>query len=115
MRLINLFLLAMLILALPLQGFASIAGLKIPCPAEASGMLSKDTGNKHNCCNDADTVAKTGKLCKTQQNCQPNALVLIDVAQPRIIDTISAKIPPFTNLLSLSFDQAATWRPPNLG
>lgn len=114
MRRFNVLLLSLLIFALPLQGIASVIEFKIPCPAETFGSVAMDAGDKHSCCNDADTVAKTGKLCKTQQNCQTSTLGFIELTQPLFAEAIGRKIPLFFDQLSQSFDPSASWRPPNL-
>ncbi|OYX29364.1 MAG: hypothetical protein B7Z03_09095 [Hydrogenophilales bacterium 32-62-9] len=81
---------------------------------EPSAMMDMaDAAAMHDCCNDAETAAETGKPCKSAQPCQsvgqflpfasPDVLpqnLASSVRYPRLADT------PFT------FDPAATWRPP---
>lgn len=66
------------------------------------------------CCNDADTVAKTGKLCKTGQECSAGGIGLI----------ASFRTASFTPEHPLRIDSparpifdaapAGIWRPPTL-
>ncbi len=75
MRKFRLFLLTLLCLSIPLQGIAGVCMAASPCPMDQEMMaMSADIGHEaameHDCCNDADTFAKTGKMCKTGQDCQ---------------------------------------------
>ena len=68
----------------------------------------------HDCCNDADAAAKTGKLCKVGQECAvghaagptPGLHTPHDAALP----VLGAPARPFL----LSFDPPGVWRPPAL-
>ena len=83
------------------------------CPAKNTALtVAADTAQDHDCCNNADTVAKTGKLCKTQQDCQPTSLGLINQIESPLPAGVGAeKISP-PNAFALAFDPSATWRPP---
>lgn len=113
MRLLNLFLITLLCIAIPLQGIASMVVTKTPCPAEAVDMASMDTDHEHSCCNDADTVAKTGKPCKAEQDCQTASPGLIDQADNPLSAAIGSHHSLLNSRSALSFDPSATWRPPN--
>jgi hypothetical protein len=88
-----------------------------PCPmktgshAEMSG--HSETG--HDCCNDEETVAKSGELCKTGQECSfshpyASASPQIPLHGPVVTGTLAVYrffIPPQL--------PKAIWRPPALG
>ena len=114
MRLIRISLFFILAIAVPLQGYASFVVPKVPCPMEPLVMMNMaDADAMHDCCNDAETAAKTGKLCKSGQSCQSAGHFLpfleVDYA-PHVLVT-SVRYPQIADDL-LSFDPAATWRPP---
>ena len=78
-------LLMLLILAIPLAGYAAMVGSKIPCPMEMAAMAEQPSGTKmgHNltapmgdCCNDIETLLKTGKPCKVGQDCKIGSMGL---------------------------------------
>lgn len=114
MRYFRTFLFVLLSFALPLQGYAHFVVPKVPCPMEPMAMMDMaDADAMHDCCNDADTAAKTGKPCKLAQYCQSVGQFLpIEewVALP--LGTISSvRFPRHADTVT-SFDPAATWRPP---
>lgn len=113
MRLLNLFLLTLLCIAIPIQG---VAGLLLPnksCPAESAGISTVETANDHSCCQDPEKIVKTGKVCKTEQNCQSATAAMLNAMENRLPFAVGAKMAVFSNRLSLSFDPFAAWRPPN--
>jgi hypothetical protein len=68
----------------------------------------------HDCCNDAETAAKTGKMCKTGQDCPVSALY-----PASSISSLPLSVAPTTQYLSLvlsvrTFDASSVWRPPAL-
>jgi len=75
-------------------------------------MASMDMDHQHSCCNDADTVAKTGKPCKAEQDCQPASPGLVNHADNPLSAAIGTQSPLFNSRSALSFDLSATWRPP---
>jgi hypothetical protein len=121
MRKFRLFLLMLLCLAVPLQGIAGMRMLSAPCPMESGHMAQMQIADMdqqamadHDCCNDAETVAKTGKMCKTGQDCQVS--VLYPASR---VSSLSLPVAPATQYLSLvlpvrSFDASSVWRPPAL-
>lgn len=113
MRLLNLFLITLLCFAIPLQGIAGMAVTKTPCPAEAAGLMSAGSDGDHACCNDADTVAKTGKSCKAEKDCQPASPAMINPTESRLSAILgSEKITAPGGLVSTVYP-SATWRPPS--
>lgn len=75
---------------------------------------SATSASGHDCCNDADTAARTGQLCKMGQECTapmtyllPPSMLQLDVASQRNC-IASFPIPLHTR------PPAAVWRPPSL-
>jgi hypothetical protein len=108
-------LLLILCFAIPLQGFAALAAFETHCPMEAVSMGSMDDADDpmmRDCCNDPDTVAKTGKLCKMGQECSSGAQCLLFPSVMSAVAPVDAErfslISPFIPLLSA----AGLWRPP---
>ena len=67
----------------------------------------------HDCCNDADTTAKTGKACKSGQPCQSagSLFLLTGLGDLPHAPAPAVRFPRFADI-AFSFDPAATWRPP---
>jgi hypothetical protein len=67
----------------------------------------------HDCCNDAETAAKTGKPCKGAQPC-PSAGQFLPFSDLAVIPQERAPSVRFPHPadVNISFDPAATWRPP---
>lgn len=110
------FLLLILCLAIPLQGFAALAVFEPPCPMESSTTVDAtdvaDGSMAHDCCNNADTFAKTGKICKTGQECQSSSQGPIFMLNTRLPSPDhSVRFPPIA-LSVHSFDPSDLWRPP---
>ena len=113
MRILNLFLIILLCLAIPLQGAnAAVPAFGLACPADSATAADLKTVQKPDCCNDAKTVEKTGKTCKAEQDCQTGSpLLLNQLINP--LRLYSAGIgKTFTNTTYLSIDGFAAWRPP---
>src|SRR5664279_2212239 len=83
MRILNLFLITLLCVALPLQAIANAMVTETSCADECAAMMM-DSAEVHDCCNDADTIAKTGKLCKAKQDCQPVNQGMINLMECRL-------------------------------
>ncbi|WP_339778707.1 hypothetical protein [uncultured Methylophaga sp.] len=70
--------------------------------------------NMPDCCNDAETAAKTGKTCKADKDCSiSNVVILFSVPSWNFVSTdrrlVRAGI-PFVPILA----PADLWRPPTL-
>jgi len=78
-------------------------------------VMAMEAGNMAcDCCNDADTAAKTGKLCKTGQECNlSQSCILITLSQSTQKTALSRFIPAAENIM-LSFNPPGVWRPPTL-
>ena len=84
-RTVRFLLLMLLSLAIPLAGYAGLGVPKMPCPMEMAAMaeqqLSDDMEDASatpmgECCNDMETLLKTGKTCKVGQDCKIGSLGL---------------------------------------
>ncbi|APW42914.1 hypothetical protein RS694_10465 [Rhodoferax saidenbachensis] len=85
MRFIRFLLLVLLSLAIPLAGYAGLGVPKAPCPMEMAAMAEQQlntgmdqvlTAKMGDCCNDMETLLKTGKPCKVGQDCKIGSLGL---------------------------------------
>lgn len=121
MRMFRLFLLMLLCLAVPLQGIANVHMLSAPCPMEQSDPMAQkmqmadmdaQAMADHDCCNDAETVAKTGKMCKMGQDCPVSALYPASLAASLSLPVAPAAVHPSLVLSVRSFDASSVWRPP---
>lgn len=121
MRRFRVFLLFVLSVALPLQGYAYFAAPHVPCPMTEMGEMAHEDSPAmahadsamHDCCNDADTAEKTGKPCKPAQPCS-SAGQFLPFSNLAVIPQERAPSVRFPHLadIAISFDPAATWRPP---
>lgn len=107
------FLALLLCCAVAFQGSANAHVFKQPCPMEQGAPIAMDmSGSADDCCNDADTAAKTGKLCKTGQSCSvPVVCAIASLPLPELIPAASC-LTPTARLVTASFDPPAVWRPP---
>lgn len=114
MRTMRTLLLLILCLAIPLQGFAAMVALEPPCPMEATAAGSMDASDSmaHDCCNDADTVAKTGKLCKMGQECPSGGQYLL--FPPVVLAVAPVTVDRFSLITHFipTLSPAGLWRPP---
>jgi hypothetical protein len=102
--------------ALALQGAAQASVVEKPCPMQKAGHVdATHTANTaHDCCNDADTMAKTGKACKTGQACPAAGAWLMSPLGlcsflPTAVPLVSSHEP-----FALFIDPGSRWRPPAL-
>jgi len=103
----------LLCLAIPVQGFAGMVLHANACPMQnATSEAAPEACPMKHCCNDAETYGKTGKACKTGQQCQagyqfPNSLPLIQ-------SPIASKSMPIAHVARFVpvFDPSGIWRPP---
>jgi hypothetical protein len=64
-----------LCLLIPLQGFAALKTVSVPCPMQAGMSMAVDMADlddlaeaMEDCCNDAATFERTGEMCKSGQS-----------------------------------------------
>lgn len=107
--------LLMLCLALPLQGWAGLRSAELPCSMEEMVAAQPAEGTVSalpECCNDAETAALTGQLCKSGQECQvpthwvAGAAAALAQAAPGFAPIARLAPPPPPGALTL------VWRPP---
>jgi len=103
-------------LVLTLQGAAQASFVEKPCPMQKAGHVHAvhASNSAHDCCNDADTAAKTGKSCKTGQACPAAGAWLMSSLQlcsfsPTTVPLVSSPEP-----FPLSIHPGGQWRPPAL-
>lgn len=110
-------LLVLICIALPLQASADavMAGKHCPHMQDMKASTAARSNGHHSCCNDAATVAKTGRLCKTGHDCSPTLSYLLS---PIVFDldfaTEARQLPAIPARIPIS-SPAAVWRPPTLG
>ncbi|MGQ3055348.1 MAG: hypothetical protein ACT6S0_26465 [Roseateles sp.] len=110
-------LLILVCLGLALQGGAVRALEKAPCPMEAEMQTLPTAGDPYpaelaDCCNDMQTYAATGHLCKLGTDCNtPPAMA--PASKPGTAGAAAASSGPQAGLVSaLSAPGATPWRPP---
>lgn len=75
---------------------------------------SSPSSGGHNCCNDADTVARTGQLCKMGQKCSAPMTYLLPPTMLQVaVATQHTVVAPLSITLHTR-PPAAVWRPPSL-
>jgi hypothetical protein len=107
----------LLLVSLPLQGMGSAWAAKVPCPmqAEMAEMLASGesaAADLLDCCNDADTFAKTGKACKSGQECGAASLALPARLSPLCAEPPAVEPLVFSMLPAPPGIVALPWRPP---
>ena len=120
MRAAKFVLVCLVCLGISFQGFASVVGAHSHCPMTQPGTdpamaaAMQAAGMKHDCCTDAATFARTGKMCKSDLQCQPAGLApLVSVAlnTPVQVCQVIATLP---DPLIESVSPSLVWRPPAL-
>lgn len=96
----------------------SVHAYPLPCPMDHGGspsMVLDDAAQAlGDCCNDAETAAKTGKLCKTDTPCGSSS-AFVPGALPAPMDLASATDPAIALAARVaSTDPSGVWRPPSL-
>lgn len=109
------FLHLLICIAIAFQGVASARVVAQPCPMEqGSASMGIDLAAAgHPCCNDADTRASTGEVCKTGQEC-PLSQALMLGFDGAFLMSLSLNHRPALMSAPLSFDPSSVWRPPTL-
>ena len=104
----------LLCLTIAFQGIANAHAFKQPCPMErgTQAVMLEASAAAHDCCNNADTAAKTGKLCKTGQACNMSSACAIAPLQVPMHVPASPCLVPTAGFVTLSFDPSGVWRPP---
>jgi hypothetical protein len=106
-----------LCLALALQGVVAQASVvEKPCPMRQTGhtLATGASHTVHDCCNDADTAAKTGKACKTGQACPVAGAWLASATPSSSCSPVAGPLVRSPEPFALCIDQRGRWRPPAL-
>lgn len=109
------FLHLLICIAIAFQGVASARIVTQPCPMEQGrASIGIDlTASEQSCCNDADTHASTGEICKTGQECPLNQALMLGFDGAFVMP--SAQSHRLAHLLTPLFvDPSSVWRPPTL-
>lgn len=102
-------------LSIPLQG---IAGALVPtqaaCPMEQTMQMADRAADNagHGCCNDADTFAKTGKPCKTGQQCVSVGIFMAAAPQVATLPVSGSHHISTSGFFVRTLDLSSVWRPP---
>jgi len=109
----KLFLITLLFIAIPLQGFARVIETEKACPTQHStNVASANASSAHSCCKEAKAQSTNSSACKTVQDCQPSGLgMIVQIATLHSHDS-DIEQSPSPSSLKLSFTPPATWRPP---
>lgn len=105
-------------LSIAFQGISSTHVFDKPCPMEQDmeqgmypGMMG-NSGGASDCCNDAETAAKTGKLCKTGQECSLSQVFIVVPSQSPDQKPLATTPIVASNLFHPLFNPSDIWRPP---
>jgi hypothetical protein len=97
------------------QGIASAHVLLQPCPMDQMQQVSV-TADADDCCNDSDTVAQTGKLCKTSVPCSSvSSACLLPAPRVEFPAAPASGLAPAVHALNACVDLPCVWRPPLIG
>lgn len=104
----------LLCLTVAFQGIANAHVFKQPCPMEqgTQAVMLDASAATQDCCNDADTAAKTGKPCKSGQECNLSHACTVALLQAPTQAPASLGLVPTADLITPSFDPSGVWRPP---
>ena len=120
MYLVRRLMVCFLLMTVPFQGMAVMVEVKTPCPMTdmmgeslaTDGLATSAAVTKGKCCLDDETVARTGELCKTGQECHSGQLMLIGSTSITTLSVAGAS-PQGTPQLNYSpHPLASIWRPP---
>ena len=110
-------LLLLICLALSLQAPAFARPAQGPCPmqAEMAAMVEAGglaAGDLHECCNDAETIAQTGKTCKSAPEYSPTTVALPHAPAHGAAVLLRHELPPPALTVWGADPPASPWRPP---
>jgi hypothetical protein len=99
------------------QGSVSVHAFQLPCPMSQDSNHSMSTEisaeTLSDCCNDDETVKKTGKLCKSDKRCAFSSILITPPQSTHMpISFASDPVPTLTTLFA-SFEPFGVWRPPS--
>jgi hypothetical protein len=118
--LLQIFLLLLLSVTLPAHGLATLAVIAPSCPMEQGMQADAAARAQHahaspdgTCCNDADTAAKTGKLCKGGQDCKAGSLGQLPMHAATVILPVRLVTADGAHPARLDASRTRIWRPPS--
>ncbi len=118
MRAFRLVLVCLVSLGVSLQGVASMLTFEAPCPMSQAAEHSMDSAaadeTGHDCCNDAATFAKTGKVCKTNLSCQSMSQAAQTASTFFLRSTTAQMLVPAPDRDIPAPNPNPVWRPPAL-
>jgi len=115
MRRFLVMLLSFMCIVLPLQASAGMDMAGKHCPhMQDMAASTADADDRHDCCNDAATVAKTGQLCKTGHECSPSFSYMLTPGIFHLAFTSAVTQTPAVLVRTYSGPPSAVWRPPTL-
>jgi hypothetical protein len=108
----------LLCLCVATQGYVAAHAFQMPCPMDKADIKSFSVDEIAvavvDCCNDAETAAKTGKLCKTDAPCGSSSAFVFPSLQSHLPTTQASELVPVLDAMTASFDLKGVWRPPSL-
>lgn len=78
-----------------------------------SSIVQADASDEHDCCNDAETAAKTEQLCKTDMPCGSASAYVVPSLNVGIFFVPMVTPESVSKTLISTFDPAGIWRPPS--
>lgn len=117
-RTVRLLLLVLLSFAIPMVGYAGLGVSTVPCPMDAAAMGNQSMSNmdqdtmQADCCNDIETMVKTGKPCKVGQECKVGTLGLLIHSQNLTADFQKSPRMDCLKERTVALRWVNIWRPP---
>jgi hypothetical protein len=101
-------------LAIAFQGFGVAHAFQNPCPMGQDMVVlgMGQSASAGDCCNDADTTSKTGKLCKTGQVCSPSGAFMLTAFQAVAFAPSAFPLALANMFFMPSPERSSIWRPP---
>ena len=111
------YLILLLCFIVAFQVSGNVRALELPCPMNHAGgqtdAVSESVHMARDCCNDAETAAKTGKLCKAEIPCSGSSAGLPPSRhEPQSTAQVSDLVSALTTQIT-PFNPADIWRPPS--
>jgi hypothetical protein len=109
----RLVLILLLSVTVPVYGAAALNIVeRKPCPLQSADSASAMKASTHPCCQDSETAAKTGKPCKSGQECGTGTLSQIIPLKFSSPKPARHLVLPVVNTHFPSCPPSGVWRPP---
>lgn len=106
----------LLCFTLAFSGIVGAHAFPSPCPMDHDGGSSMSVGASAqaagDCCNDAETAAKTGKLCKADSPCASSSACVLPSFHAHVPFAQASDAVPALSALIATFGPSGVWRPP---